>query len=155
MIDITQHRSNRMVIFKIKNLSKEMKKGIRKGFYILGKRLQKQTKKDILRKPRSGRKYVITTAKRRRRHTASRPGEAPASISGRLWRSLDFKVSGSSNMKFGYNSTAKSMKGFEYGKFWEEDAPAALLRPALRINIDKNEGYATRMFDREIRKELK
>ena len=155
MIQITNVRSNRRIFVKINNLRKEMNKGIRRGFYLLGVRLQKETKKDILRKPRSGIVYVVRTAKRRRRHTASEPGEAPASISGRLWRSLDFKVSGSRNMKFGYDSTAKTDEGFEYGRYWEADASASKLRPGLLNNIEKNKGFAIRMFGREIKKALK
>ncbi len=155
MISITQPRANRLVILKITNLTSEMNKGIRRGFYLLGKRLQKETKKDILRRPRSGTRRVISTARRRRRHTASVPGESPASISGRLWRSLDFKVSGSRNMRFGYDSTAKSDDGFEYGRYWEAGAPNSKLRPGLRINIEKNQGFAIRMFGREIKKALK
>lgn len=155
MMSIKIDRNSRKVIIKIKHLKKDMNKGIRRGFYLLGVKLQKDTKKDILRKPRSGEIYIVRTARRRRRHTASSPGEAPASISGRLWRSLDFRVSGSKYMRFGYDSTAKTDKGFEYGKHWESEADASKLRPGLLINIEKNKGFAIRMFDREIKKALK
>lgn len=155
MIEIMPVRKNRTVIVKIKGLKSEMNKGIRRGFYVIGVRLRKETKKDILRRPRSGQEYVVRTARRRRRHVASRAGEAPSSISGRLWRSLDFKVSGSRNMKFGYDSTAKTREGFEYGKYWESEASADKLRPGLLININKNAGYAARVFGREIRKGFK
>lgn len=155
MIEITQPRKNRLVIIRIRGLKSQMNRGIRQGFYLLGIKLVKDTKKDILRRPRSGIKRVISTARRRRRHTASVPGEAPASVSGRLWRSLDFKVSGSREMKFGYDSTAESDEGFQYGKYWESEAPVSKLRPGLLINIEKNRGYGAKIFGREINRVMK
>lgn len=155
MINVKANKGNTEVFIRIKNLNKNMRRGIRSGFYTLGVKLIKDTKKDILRKPRSGETYIISTAKRRRRHRASVAGEAPASVSGRLWRSLDFKVKGMDSMKFGYDLTAVTDEGFQYGKYWEEDAPADKLRPALKINMKKNNGYAARIFGREINKRFK
>lgn len=154
MMKIKPNRGNRLVLLNVKNLNKLTNRAIRQSFYSIGLKLLKDTKKDILRTPRSGRLYTVRTQRRRRRHRASVPGEAPASISGRLWRSLDFKVGGSANMRFGYGSTAVTDKGFLYGKYWEAEAPSSKLRPGLLINIKKNKGYAARIFNREIKKKL-
>jgi hypothetical protein len=152
--------SSKKAVMKLKNLDKVTKKGIRQAFYKLGKDLVATAKKDILAKPRFGRTYRISYKGRIRIHVASRPGEAPASFTGTLWRSLDFKVSGADSMRFGYRSDqsdeiSKTVKGVFYGKGLEEGKPKVKPRPGLMLSLKQNERNAIMHFNKEIMKAIK
>lgn len=132
---------------KIDNLDKSMKRGIRQGFYRSGKKLIFDTSKDILRKPRSGRVYMVRLGpKRRIRHKASVAGEAPANRKGKLRRSLDFVVNGWESMDFGYEQ--------DYGKWLEEGTKRMKARPALFLNAVKNKTRMGSFFRQEIDKHI-
>lgn len=137
------------VTSEMKKHPNKIKQGIRLGFYNLGKKLVKDTSKDILRKPRFGRTYIIYKKGRRYRHKASVGGEAPANITGKLRRSLNFLVRGSSDLEFGYGQNAK------YGKFLEKGTVKMAARPGLKINIDRNRVQGSTYIEQEIKKQLK
>ncbi len=150
----------RQVELNIKNLQKATTKGIRQAFYAIGKDLRATAKKDILAKPRSGRRYIIRRHGRLRIHIASLAGEAPASLSGTLWRSLDFKVRGADHLEFGYRGSGstegkKTLKGVSYGKHLELGTKKMAARPALKLSIKQNERNAEGHFDEMIQRELK
>jgi len=149
MIRIKSEPINISTFGHIRALETRVQQGIRRGFYLLGKKLVRDTKLDILRKPRYGRLYIIRTAKTRRKHRASVPGEAPASRTGRLWKSLDFKVKGSEQLEFGYNS------GVNYGKFLELGTIKMKARPGLKINIKRNQSDGRDFIEKEIKSALR
>lgn len=132
MIKIKMDPQNKKVEIQIKNISMSMNRGIRRGFFLAGKKLVRDTRKDIMRKPRHGRVYNVNIRGKRRRHTASVPGEAPANMTGALRKSVSFKVGGSRYMKFGYS------KAVDYGKWLENGTATIAPRPGLKINIKKN-----------------
>ncbi len=140
MMRIDIDTKSRKVLLGIRDIKKNTEKGIRHGFYLLGKELVRCASQDILRKPITGRVYKY----KGRRHRASIAGEAPANRSGVLRRSLDFKVHGSDGMEFGYEA--------DYGKYLEDEQIHN--RPALLISIKKNERNAANYFEQEIKKEL-
>jgi len=135
--------SNKL-IDKISRIIPNTQKSIRLGFYELGSELVRSTKRDILRKGRRGNVYKV----RGRRHVASIPGEAPASISGDLWRSLNFTVKGSSKMEFGYDNSV------DYGKYLELGTSRMRARPGLKINIRRNQKTARNAFESSLRRHL-
>jgi hypothetical protein len=108
----------------------------------------------ILEKPRFGRVYRINRNGRIKIHVASRPGEAPASDTGTLWRSLNYEVSGSDSMQFGYRShtapevmSRKTLKGVHYGRDLEIGTNKIKPRPGL-------EGNAVEYFEQELKEEM-
>ncbi len=126
--------------FKIPDIARSTKMGIRHGFYELGKHLVKDTVRDIKRKGRTGKRYIYKS----RIHVASVRGEAPANMSGNLAKSVDFYVQGSNKMEFGYDDSV------DYGK----DLETIRDRPALLLNIKKNEATAINVFKNNVRKYL-
>ncbi len=148
MIELTVDPRNKRVNVRIENISQDSSRGIREGFYRLGKRLVRDTSKDILRKPRQGRLYRVRLGpKRVIRHKASVPGEAPANITGKLRRSLGFIVQGFSKMEFGYKQ--------DYGKFLENGTKRIKPRPGLLINIKRNLSVGAGYFEAGIRRNLR
>ena len=101
MVKIKIDRNSQKAMLKLKNIDKLTKAGIRNAFYLLGRDLVATAKQRILSKEKSGRIYRINRGQRTINHRASAPGESPASITGKLWRSLDFRVNGADNMTFG------------------------------------------------------
>ncbi|MCK5017302.1 MAG: hypothetical protein KAS32_09530, partial [Candidatus Peribacteraceae bacterium] len=95
---IVPDKKNLRAAIQISQLSERNARGIRQAFYKLGKDLRKTASDLILEKPKHGRLYRIRRGKLIRKHRASAAGEAPANLSGRLRRSLDFNVVGSERM---------------------------------------------------------
>lgn len=143
MIDIkvSINSNSRIAFIKISKIRTDINRGIRYGFYWLGKKLVKDASSMMLEKPRSGRTYLYNG----RRHVASVAGEAPANRSGALRRSLDFTVSGFDGMTFGYRK--------EYGKYLEPKQK--LNRPGLLLSIKKNKQTARKYMEQCINKALR
>lgn len=109
-----------------------MKSGYRIAFYNIGKQLTRYTREIIKKGPKTGRLYYI--AGRKKRHRASAAGEAPANLTGRLRKGVNFNVSGWDQMQFGDTVF--------YGKFLEEGTRKMKPRPHLSKSVDYNEPYA-------------
>lgn len=111
------------VNLQIKNLASVEKQAIRKTFYDVGKDLVSDAKEEINKTPKSGRQYrkyygQKGRLKRPQYYTASAPGEAPASVTGKLRKSINFTVSGDNQMTFGVDlgrGNATYGKYLEYG----------------------------------------
>ncbi len=97
--------------------------GIRFGLYNLGQTMRDSASAEMLRKNKTGRVYRY----RGRRHRASARGETAANRSGRMRRSLDFVVQGSTQMQFGANTP--------YARILEEQ----LDRPTIRSAMVRNQ----------------
>ena len=136
---------------RLYKISEDSRRGIRQAYYRMGKRTIKDIRQDILRKPRFGRIYNLKVRGRRRRHTASVSGEAPANLTGALRESTDFQVTGYHKLEVGYDNTVK------YGRALELGMPERNLepRPAIKINIDKNQSFYEKTAIQEIKKALR
>jgi len=113
--------------FRLKEIQIRTRRALRQGMYRIGKDLESTLKRDILKKPKSGRTYTYRTASgRRRKHIASAPGETVANRSGNYRRSVGFKV-GHEKIEFG--------AGAEYAGFLENGTPRMGARPSLKNTI--------------------
>ena len=151
---IVPDKKNLRAAIQISQLSERNARGIRQAFYKLGKDLRKTASDLILEKPKHGRLYRIRRGKLIRKHRASAAGEAPANLSGRLRRSLDFNVVGSERMEFGYRQASAekgSGDGVFYGKFLERGTRNMKPRPALFLAIKRNERNAIEHFETELK----
>ena len=140
MFRIRSSHGNRKVLLQISRNKKASVRGIRQAFYFLGKDLKADANKNILEKPRFGRKSTF----RGRRHTASQPGESFANKSGAARKTLGFTVKGGDQMEFGFRANAETL----YTKILEEDMD----RPTLKIATQQNQRNAQKHFEREIEK---
>ncbi|UCF50256.1 MAG: hypothetical protein JSU91_01890 [Thermoplasmatales archaeon] len=150
MIQIKTTGKSRKVIFKINNITQDMRKGIRQGFYFSGKKIISDLRKDFLRKPRAGRTYFLRKIKggRRFKHVASVPGETPANFTGKLRKSSNFLVRGHTQMDVGYEDV-------DYAPALEFGSKNIKPRPGIKIWINRNERDIEKFMNREIKKALK
>jgi len=152
---------NRRVMLVLRDQQNATRRGIRQGFFRLGKDLVKDARQLIIKGPKTGRLYRLPG--RKKRHRASAPGEPPANRTGALQRSIDFQIHGADSMEFGSNPNANLLAraaapaGASISVY-----PAALEfgtgrmapRPYLRPTIEKNNRRARAHFEAEIRRAL-
>jgi len=98
-----------------------VKKGIRNSLFEIGRENTRHLQSLFRDEKKTGRIYFI----KGRLHQASAPGEAPAILSGNLFRSVDFNVRGSSEMTFG--------EKMFYGEFLEH----YMNRPHVKRTADE------------------
>ena len=149
MINLRSHPNNRDFFVEIEGLENRLRRTVRRGWFKLGKDLKQTANKEILRRPKGGRTYIRRTrGGRRRRHVASAPGETHANMSGKLRRSIGWRVSGSDRMEFGYG-VARGESAPAYANAIENGSFKILARPSLRNAITATQRNAERYFDFE------
>lgn len=156
MIEIKEDKRNQRVFVEILDLSDITRRSIRRAWFALGRDLKRATNAEILRKPKSGRVYVVRgPSGRRRRHVASAPGETHANLFGSLRRSLSWKVHGTRSLEFGYgvSTTARNVMP-EYGPHVELGTENMEARPSLWNGIKATQRNAEQHFEEMWRREL-
>lgn len=137
----------------LKNLDRLTRSGIEYAAYSIAVQMRKTTNKEILRKPKGGKTYFIRTQNgARRRHVASAPYETHANMTGRLRKSLGFRVS-FRELEFGYGVQVREKAPF-YAKFVEFGTRKMAPRPSLKNGINASDRDMQSYFDREIGKRL-
>ena len=144
MISVSEEK--REAQLHIDNTIKMTKRGIRQGFYEVGKNLKGAANTAILAKDKTGRIYKIQRGKIVRRHRASSPGQTFANLSGAARRSLAFSVHGASELEFGFEENQET----HYTKILE----TTLKRPALGNAVRKESGNNIMILERKLREEL-
>lgn len=148
-------------LLDLRKLPQEIKIGLRKGAYLVGKSLVKDTKREMNIKPKSGRTYTIYKGiggrklKRPRKHIASAPlKESPAVITGLLRKSVDFKVRGTSRLEFGAgDDDVKYARILEVGgRAGRNKATKIQGRFYLKKSINRQRKQTKRTLEREINK---
>lgn len=147
-------RQNKKIFDEFGNVNNNMRQSIRRGWFKLGKDLKAEANQEILKKPKHGRVYIIRDRRGRgRRHRASAPGETHANRSGRLRRSISWKVHGHEKLDFGYDiATAQRNKAPIYDKFVEFGTEIMEPRPSLKNAITKVQRNAEDNFQKELSK---
>lgn len=115
MIKIKVQKDQAFVVMS-KALFKQ-REGIRRGLHEIGIIAVREAKRLIIEPPKTGILYRI----RGQLHRASSQGEAPASFTGTLERSLGYKVSSPTQMFIGARAS--------YGGFLEEGTPGGKIKP--------------------------
>lgn len=157
VISFRADRKNSQVFRLIGNIDNNTRRAIRQTWFKLGKDLKVEANKEILRKPKSGRLYIIRTRSgRRRRHVASAPGETHANLTGRARRSLSWKVHGTDRMDFGYGvSTTAANQAPVYAEFLEFGSVRMAPRPSLQNAIAAVKSHTEVHFNEEMLKTFK
>ena len=139
-------KNNKQVFTQLNDLNDLTRRGIRRFWFALGKGLIKEFNTEVLRKPRSGRVYKVRRGKTVRRHTASRPGETPANLSGNYRKSVGYQIRGVMEMQFGNRA--------EYAGFLENGTSKMAERPGLGNAVDSTEGEALQDASNILEREL-
>lgn len=136
------------VFASIEDAPNTTRRAIRQAWFDLGIDLKSAASAEILRKPKGGRVYVVRgPGGRRRRHVASAPGETHANLTGRLRRSISWKVHGTDSMRFGYGvSTRPSEDAPRYDEYVEFGTRRMEPRPSLDNAISEKQRDAERNF---------
>lgn len=149
MAKFTKIRGSDRVIAKITGIVGLTRKGMRQGMFQSGRGLISRANTEILRKPKSGRTYIIRDRSgRRRRHVASAPGETHANLSGDTRKSMGYQLHGTSELEFGYG-VSSGKKAPDYAGFLENT------RPSLQNAIRSEQGNMVRHFENGIEDALK
>jgi len=156
MVGFTADRRNDRTHKIINTITPRMQKSIREAWFGLGRDLNKEANKEIKRKPKAGRVYFIRVrGTRRRRHVASAPGESHANLSGRLRRSISWKVHGHDKMDFGYGfSTTASNRAPNYDIFVEDGTPNMDPRPSIENAVRKIQRTTSDHFQKAMLKQF-
>lgn len=145
-------RKSRKVIHKIENLRDLTKSGVEFAAYTSSKGLMKTINAEILHKPKGGRVYVVRSATgRRRRHRASAPGETHANLTGKLRKSLGFKVN-PNQLEYGYGVEKNDAP--DYAESVEFGTKNMAARPSLQNGLKSERRNFQNNFEREIGKRL-
>lgn len=141
-MDVKSDSKNSSQFIKLTSVGKITSFAIRKAWFVVGKRVIKDAKKAIMKKPRSGRVYTLRTpGGRKRRHTASKPGESHANLTGQLKNATSWKLHGS-DMEFGYGVVKRNApphgKWMEFGVKAKSGGWKIEPRPTLKNAIDAN-----------------
>ncbi len=142
MLSFKPDVNNKRVMVQLGEMDDRTRKGIRQFWFALGKSLITSFNKAVLAKPRSGRTYLV----RKRKHTASRPGETAANLTGNYRKAIDYQLRGAMEMDFGNRA--------EYGGYLENGTKRMKPRPGLKNAIDENEGQSITSAEALIKREL-
>lgn len=125
MIELKADYKNHKAELVLEGSRELFREGIRSALFEIGAENTQQAKKFLYQPPKTGRLYPY----KNRIHQASAPGESPASRSGKLARSITYKVRGSYQVEFA--ATAY------YGAWLEEGTKKMLPRPYITRTIKK------------------
>ena len=156
VIKIQSDRGNERVFVRMTGIEQATRRGIRLAWFDLGRDLKSEANREILRRPKSGRTYIVRSRSGgRRRHVASAPGETHANLTGRLRRSISWKVHGTDSMDFGYGaSTTLRTAAPRYSPFVEFGTRRMDERPSLENAINVTQREAEQNFERAITREI-
>lgn len=150
---IEMDSKSRKAIEKIRDMEKLTKSGIEFAAYTSAKGLQKTINAEILHKPKGGRVYIRKDSiGRRRKHRASAPGETHANMTGKLRRSLGFKVN-TTELEYGYGVESKEAAP-PYAARIEFGGGRIAARPSLQNGAKKERRNFQNNFEQQIGKRL-
>ena len=151
MLSFDSRPENVVAIKRIHLIREHTQRGMRQALFAVGKDYIDTANTNILARPRSGRVYRIRSGSggRTRKHTASRPGESHANMTGALRRSMGWKVRGSRQLEFGYGATQATT---DYARRIELGGGNIKPRPSLRIAIKQNRRNTMNNIERHARR---
>ena len=153
---------NSKPFMKLQRLRTKSQKAIRASWFELGRDLKKEANTEILRKPKGGKTYIIRSKSgRTKRHVSSKPGETHANLTGKLRRSISWKIQGYKRMEFGYGfATNSSNRAPVYDFVIEDgfsfkDGRKIKPRPSIENAVNKIKRNTKSQFQKQMLKEFK
>ena len=125
-VSITIDRKSVNVLVDIKTIKRKHEIALKNALNDIGSEVVNETANLIFNGPKTGRIYQYRGA----RHQASSPGEAPANRTGRLAKSVDYKVRSHNEMTVGESA--------EYAGFLENGTRKMKPRPHLIVAVQNN-----------------
>lgn len=141
-------KSNQVAI-KLGKLDITTKAALKNAWFDIGKDLKSTAQKLILEPPKTGKIYKVMINGVRIRHQASAPGQAPANMSGKLEKTVDYTVNSSTEMRFGAGGGSVN-----YAGFLENGRRRMQKRPYLIKSINENTAKIVTHIQDNIKKEI-
>jgi HK97 gp10 family phage protein len=138
MISIMAMPGTDKALFKIAILERLTETAIAAAWQDAGAVVTKRLVHILTTGPRTGRVYTI----RGKKHQASAPGEAPARRTGRLAKSVGYKVTGFDELVVGEEAP--------YASFLENGTGRMKPRPHLSLAVDQTKTDVLKMLERYI-----
>lgn len=139
-------RGTERELARIERADPAARRAIRRAFFELGRKLRDGASREILHGRKTGRTYFVRgPGGRRRRHIASAPGETHANLTGKLRRSIGWKVKGIRGMDFGYGVAGRHQAPV-YDEHVEFGTGRMEPRPSLDNEIRRNQRDLQRDF---------
>lgn len=148
MLKFNPTRTNAIARAFSVRLERVGKQAVRKTFFDMGTQMKKEAQHNILHGKKTGRIYVVRLGKRRKFHQASAAGEAPANLTGRLRRSVSYRITASDKIEFGYSDDTP------YGKWLENGTPAMGKRPNIVPVATRIHTKARTYFFKNLKREV-
>lgn len=142
--------ASKKALLQSKSIAKLTNSGVINAFRKIGQDLVRDAEKQILQRPKHGRLYKIKVNGRSKSHRASAPYEHPANITGKLRKSLGYRVNGSRQMQFG----AGNKTDVKYALYLEEGTKKMEARNYLQRTIKENQNNIRDRLNQEIQKVL-
>lgn len=158
MLRIQFGPGNKAALRCLKETQKRTRHGIESAFKAFGPTLAKAATASM-KESKSGRTYRVywsVTGQRLqkgRTHQASSKSETPAIVSGRLMRSLNFKVKGFKSLVFGANGIDPD-SGFDYGRK-HELSPRSYLKRTINSEDRNIQADFVRALEAELTRGMK
>ena len=150
MSTIREGDNNREVFLSLENIEDNTRRGIRQGFFRLGRLMELTLRREVMSKNKTGRVYRNGKTKtgRQRTHRASAAGETPANRSGNYRKNIGYQIKGSDSMEFGVRD------GAEYAEYLEDGTKNMAPRPGVGNTVRDTEEDAQRFFESSIETSL-
>lgn len=142
-ISVKVTKKSKSVLIDLSNMGGNLKKGAREALYDIGDIVGRENKRILTTGARTGRIYSF----RGESHQASADGEAPASRTGRLYKSYDYRVASWHTMRVGEEA--------DYAKYLEDGTRRMRPRPHLIRAINNKSGDAVRLLYQRTRETMK
>ena len=141
--------SNNATFLSLDNIEDNTRRGIRQGFFRLGRALEIELRKELLAKNKRGIVYKnirTRTGRVKRSHRSSARGQTPANLSGNYRKNVGYQIRASDSMEFGVRD------GAPYAQFLEPKDK--LFRPGVGNTVKALEKEAQNIFDSSLRNNL-
>ncbi len=148
MIVLTGHNTGIIGVTRINRIQRMTVRQTRYALHQVGARYKRSADNAILGRTEVKRGRLYRIPGRRRLHRASAPGQSHANLTGRLRRSIGWRVRNASQLEFGYGADKQTT---DYAPFVEngirrDGGPTA--RPSLRNAINAERRNTIREIQR-------
>lgn len=148
---VIEDPDNFKVYAKLDGVERLTKRATRRGMFKWARDLKSTANAAVLAKDKVGRVYIRRgKGGRKRRHRASAPGQSHASRTGKLRRSIGWRVTGADRLEFGYGVDGRETP--DYDGFVEFGTFKMKPRPTIQNAIKDTMGNAETYFEEELRK---
>ncbi|MEM7522565.1 MAG: HK97-gp10 family putative phage morphogenesis protein [Pseudomonadota bacterium] len=142
MISVSVSKRSEQVLIDLQHAPRLWEEGVTEALHDIGQIASKEARRLIRQGPKTGRVYV----RRGQRHQASAPGQSPAEDTGRLSRSVGYRVRGSRQLAVGAQAS--------YAAFLERGTRKMAPRPFILAAANNTAAQAIGLLGRRVHQRI-